>query len=128
MKSEPLTRGVFPSISQPTPEPVPAQDMFTIPSNMSPGSDLSLDLGEYSDRDELRPTTHTLGITRNYVPTWSPQDAFRELYQNWWVVPYNFGMPMLIYSDDILKQERCNNCHIWTHAAVVQDRDARNGK
>lgn len=84
MDSEPSTRGIFPLVSQTTSETVPIQNMFTIPSRMSPGSDSSSEQEDYSDRDELRPTTHTLGITRNYVPTWSRRDAFRELYQNWW--------------------------------------------
>jgi hypothetical protein len=95
---------------------------------MFPGSDLSSEQEEYSDRDELRPTTHTLGITSNYVPTWSRQDAFRELYQNWWEMLYFFNLPMLAYSDDNSKQERCNNYHIRSQPTVVQDGDARNGR
>jgi hypothetical protein len=39
--------------------------------------------GDGDDRHELKPTSHALGITKNYVHTWSRQDAFRELYQNW---------------------------------------------
>ncbi|GAM33939.1 hypothetical protein TCE0_013f01201 [Talaromyces pinophilus] len=50
---------------------------------MAPGSEILLPQEDGSDRDELKPTTHTLGLTRNYVPSWSQQDAFRELYQNW---------------------------------------------
>lgn len=36
-----------------------------------------------SDREELKRTTHDLGITRSYVQDWTLRDAFRELYQNW---------------------------------------------
>lgn len=33
--------------------------------------------------DEIRPTTRSLGLNRDYVGNWKPAEAFRELYQNW---------------------------------------------
>jgi hypothetical protein len=38
---------------------------------------------EYEDRDTLRRTKQALGLTRNYVPSWTSRDAFREFFQNW---------------------------------------------
>lgn len=38
---------------------------------------------ECEDREVLKRGTQAIVITRDYVPHWSCQDAFRELYQNW---------------------------------------------
>ena len=35
------------------------------------------------DRDDLKRCSQSLGISRDYVRSWSCQDAFREFYQNW---------------------------------------------
>lgn len=35
------------------------------------------------NRSALKAGSHALGLTLSYVPDWTPQDAFRELYQNW---------------------------------------------
>ncbi len=40
-----------------------------------------------SDEDEIRPTTQTLGFSINYVEGWRRIDAFREFYQNWYLLP-----------------------------------------
>ncbi|KAJ5046834.1 uncharacterized protein L3040_004059 [Drepanopeziza brunnea f. sp. 'multigermtubi'] len=37
----------------------------------------------YEDRDTIKKSRQALGLTRNYVPTWTGRDAFRELFQNW---------------------------------------------
>lgn len=42
-----------------------------------------LDEGYYSDREDLKRTVHALGVNKKYVQSWSKQDAFRELCQNW---------------------------------------------
>ncbi|KAL1953003.1 hypothetical protein VTO42DRAFT_3774 [Malbranchea cinnamomea] len=39
--------------------------------------------GPCEDRDTLKPGTYQLGLTTAYVNSWNPEDAFRELYQNW---------------------------------------------
>lgn len=36
-----------------------------------------------SDDGVLKPRTHDLGLSRDYVPYWTSEDAFREFYQNW---------------------------------------------
>lgn len=35
----------------------------------------------------LKPGLIHLGIGKNYVPDWTPKDAFREAYQNWYGTP-----------------------------------------
>jgi hypothetical protein len=35
------------------------------------------------DPDVLKKCRVSLGLSREYTPTWRPKDAFRELYQNW---------------------------------------------
>jgi hypothetical protein len=87
---------------------------------MAPGSEILLRQEDGSDRDELKPTTHTLGLTRNYVPSWSQQDAFRELYQNW--------CGFLLFLDSAWKllttiniQEGRNNFHIQAQPTLIQD-------
>jgi hypothetical protein len=35
------------------------------------------------DLDVLKKCQVSLGLSREYTPTWRPKDAFRELYQNW---------------------------------------------
>ncbi|KAK5573048.1 hypothetical protein LTR43_001707 [Exophiala xenobiotica] len=35
------------------------------------------------DPDVLKKCQVSLGLSREYTPTWRPKDAFRELYQNW---------------------------------------------
>lgn len=47
------------------------------PSELEDGSD---------DEDELRPGIVQIGTSKYYVPSWTTQDAFRELYQNWYEV------------------------------------------
>ncbi|RAH66064.1 uncharacterized protein BO66DRAFT_332326 [Aspergillus aculeatinus CBS 121060] len=36
------------------------------------------------DDGSLRPMIYTWGLSKDYVENWSNEDAFRELYQNWW--------------------------------------------
>ncbi len=43
------------------------------------------DFVEYEDRDSLRRSRQSLGISVAYVLTWTPQDGFREFFQNWFV-------------------------------------------
>jgi hypothetical protein len=43
------------------------------------------DFVEYEDRESLRRSRQSLGISVAYVPTWTPQDGFREFFQNWFV-------------------------------------------
>jgi hypothetical protein len=40
---------------------------------------------EYEDRESLRRSRQSLGISVAYVPAWTPQDGFREFFQNWFV-------------------------------------------
>jgi hypothetical protein len=39
----------------------------------------------YEDREELVRSRPALGLSVDYVPAWSPRDAFREFFQNWCV-------------------------------------------
>jgi hypothetical protein len=48
---------------------------------LSAESDFSDD--SLSDYDSIRPSTHALGLSKQYVSGWSLGDAFREFYQNW---------------------------------------------
>jgi hypothetical protein len=43
------------------------------------------DFVEYEDRESLRRSRQSLGISVAYVPTWTPKDGFREFFQNWFV-------------------------------------------
>ena len=38
------------------------------------------------DPDSLKRCGQALGISVDYVPTWSLRDGFREFFQNWFVV------------------------------------------
>ena len=38
------------------------------------------------DRNALRPQRYEIGMASGYVPDWSREDAFREFYQNWFVL------------------------------------------
>ncbi len=38
------------------------------------------------DEDVPRPGVKQIGISKYYVPSWTTEDAFRELYQNWYVI------------------------------------------
>ena len=38
------------------------------------------------DRNTLKPQRYELGLASSYVPDWSREDAFREFYQNWFVL------------------------------------------
>jgi hypothetical protein len=40
---------------------------------------------ECEDRETLRRSRQSLGISAAYVPTWTPRDGFREFFQNWFV-------------------------------------------
>lgn len=37
------------------------------------------------DDESLRAGVHMLGLSKSYVPSWTDEDAFRELFQNWFV-------------------------------------------
>jgi len=39
-----------------------------------------------NDRNTLRPQLYELSLSSSYVPDWSREDAFREFYQNWFVL------------------------------------------
>jgi hypothetical protein len=40
---------------------------------------------EYEDRESLRRSRQSLEISVAYVLIWTPQDGFREFFQNWFV-------------------------------------------
>lgn len=54
------------------------------------GSDSENAFDSWDDEDHrddgLRPRSVALGLNRDYVRRWKPNDAFREFYQNWYVV------------------------------------------
>lgn len=37
------------------------------------------------DDEILQAGVHMLGLSKSYVPSWTDEDAFRELFQNWFV-------------------------------------------
>ena len=37
------------------------------------------------DHNVLRPGQKSLELDQNYVPDWTPRDAFRDLCQNWYM-------------------------------------------
>lgn len=41
---------------------------------------------EEDDRDTLKAGVQALGISKYYIAHWGKTEAFREFYQNWWVV------------------------------------------
>lgn len=53
---------------------------------LDPDVDGSVDGEVYEDRETLKPGTYHLGLSEAYVASWKPEDAFRELYQNWYAV------------------------------------------
>lgn len=64
------------------------QKLSTIPQAtlyLDDDSPCSADNFDGDDDDSLRSGIYMLGLSKSYVPTWSPRDAFRELYQNWFV-------------------------------------------
>lgn len=55
---------------------------------------------------ELRCGLINLGIGRNYIPKWTPKDAFRESYQNWYCPmrgPLSFLRLTICRKDGIIK-------------------------
>lgn len=87
-------------------------------------SELSSGREVFSDRDELKPTTHTLGLTKNYVLSWSQQDAFRELYQNWCRYPLSLVISWTLLTVFLIQEGR-NNFYIQTQPTFLQDRGER---
>lgn len=63
--------------------PGPNAHIINLDESSEEDDDLSLEEESEDERDVLRPSTHSLGLTWWYVPTWTCQDAFREFYQNW---------------------------------------------
>ncbi|KAK0704306.1 hypothetical protein B0H67DRAFT_591072 [Lasiosphaeris hirsuta] len=62
-----------------------SDDDFLLDFFASDGDDdySSDDFPSQLTQDNLYPSTHSLGLTRSYVPLWTCVDAFREFYQNW---------------------------------------------
>lgn len=52
-------------------------DYSDIESDPEPSSEF------LEDRNILKKTRQSLGLSRNYVPDWNARDAFREYFQNW---------------------------------------------
>ncbi|KAH7305638.1 hypothetical protein BKA65DRAFT_560112 [Rhexocercosporidium sp. MPI-PUGE-AT-0058] len=48
-----------------------------------PEADTEVSNESYEDRDTIKNGRQALGLTRNYVPSWTSRDAFREFFQNW---------------------------------------------
>ena len=49
------------------------------------GSDSTTITENDEDQETLCRGSQALGLTRNYVLTWTRRDAFREFYQNWFI-------------------------------------------
>lgn len=54
------------------------------------GSYSADEFAEYEDRESLRRSRQALGISVDYVPTWTLRDGFREFFQNWFVAKISF--------------------------------------
>jgi hypothetical protein len=61
-------------------------------------SDASSDYDdEYEDREALTRCRQALGLSIKYVETWKSRDAFREFFQNWFVLPFLFPLSTLSF-------------------------------
>ena len=60
-------------------------DKFSSEDDSSPIKGES-EVGSDGESDIHMLGRHALGLTRFYVPAWRCQDAFRELYQNWYLI------------------------------------------
>ncbi|KAI8187923.1 putative modification methylase, partial [Colletotrichum sp. SAR 10_75] len=49
----------------------------------SDGSQYAVESDNDSHHDSVAPGIHMLGLSQDYVPSWTEGDAFREWYQNW---------------------------------------------
>ncbi|KAF4835438.1 putative modification methylase [Colletotrichum siamense] len=52
-------------------------------SSDSDGSEYGVESNKGDDHNNVAPGTHMLGLSQDYVPSWTEGDAFREWYQNW---------------------------------------------
>ncbi|KAF5525034.1 putative modification methylase [Colletotrichum aenigma] len=51
-------------------------------------SEYGVESDEEDHHDSVAAGTHTLGLSQDYVPSWTEADAFREWYQNWELLGY----------------------------------------
>ncbi|KAJ5020021.1 putative modification methylase [Colletotrichum sp. SAR 10_99] len=49
----------------------------------SGGSEYAVESDNDNHHDSVAPGIHMLGLSQDYVPSWTEGDAFREWYQNW---------------------------------------------
>jgi len=67
---------------------------------MASSSDFDTDSGDeasslpeyYEDRETSTRTRQALGLTRSYVADWEGDAAFRELFQNMYIIPLPVGL------------------------------------
>ena len=76
---------------------------------------------EYEDRESLRRSRQSLGISVAYVPAWTPQDGFREYFQNWFV-KYNPELPIANLG---ITQEGCHYRKFENWKAAIQASNQR---
>lgn len=92
---------------------------------LSDDSDASLDDDEkYEDREALTRCRQALGLSINYVRTWSPRDGFREFFRTGLCLslmsrPLSTVCKAKHYS---VVQEGCDHRDLWARATAVSPR------
>jgi len=74
------------------------------------------------DENSLRSSIFHFGLSRSYVSKWQPKDAFREFYQNWYVICTCMQRGYFAYSI----QEGCHHNHLHPRISVISTYDQRN--